>query len=331
MSQIKSPEDLLSAIPFMVGYTPDRSVMIIGIKGEEVEFAMRTEFPDEEDLTPQAMMEMVKVIKQQKVEETVLVVYGPLLPDLDDSWKYATMTGEFFQEVLKIAKLKVIDAMVVVNDKFKSLNCDDEGCCPEYGRPVPDIKESQIAVEQIVDGKPMPFASAADMRKFWDERIKDKNVRDAVVATKNVQNNNDRRAAVDTYHKLLDTIETGQDPDQVLAGFLIKACKDSGVRDYLLGATTKDNREAVKKLMMWLYRRAPRRYIAPLAVNIAMLEYEDGNGAAANIILDIAEKDIPSYSMVPLLRNSFRGVMTPDGIEQMRQELHPKLVKALSE
>lgn len=331
MSQIKSPEDLLSAVPFMVGYTPDRSVMILGIKDEEVDFAMRTEFPDEEDLTPQAMMEMVKVIKQQKVDETVLVVYGPSLPSLDDSWKYAIMTGEFFQEVLKIAKLRVIDAMVVVNNRFKSLNCDDEDCCPEYGRPVPDIKESQIAVEQIVDGKPMPFASAADMRKFWEERIKDKNIRDVVVATMNIESNDERRAAVDIYHKLLNEIEAGNEPDPILAGFFIKACKDLGIRDYLLGATTKDNREAVKKLMMWLYRRAPRRYVAPLAVNIALLEYEDGNGAAANIILDIAEKDLPSYSMIPLLRNSFRGVLDPDGIEEMRKQLHPKVVKALEE
>lgn len=330
MSQIQSPEDLLSAIPFMVGYKPENSVMILGIKDEEVEFAMRTEFPNEEDLTPSAMMEMVKVIKNQGVKDTVVLVYGPTFPDLDESWKFTTITGEFFKKVLEIAKLRVIDTSLIVGDKFKSLDCN-EACCPEYGRPVPDIKESKIAVEQVLEGKPMPFASAADMRKFWDERIKDKYVRDAVVATKNVQSNNDRRVAVDTYHKLLDAMETGQDPDQVLAGFLIKACKDSGVRDYMLGATTKDNRETVKKLMLWLYRRAPRRYIAPLAVNIALLEYEDGNGAAANIILDIAEKDLPSYSMIPLLRNSFRGVLDPEGIEAMRKELHPKLIEALNE
>lgn len=303
--------------------------MILGIKDEEVEFAMRTDFPDEENLTLEAMNEMTKVIRKQGVNEAVCVVYGPSLTDIDDSWKLATTVCEFFMVALHTANIRVIDSLVVVNNNFKSLQCEDDTCCPQYGTPVPDIKESQIAVEQIVDGKPMPFASAKDMRKFWEERIKDKNVRDAVVATKKVETNNDRRVAVDIYHKLLTTVSEGKDPDQIEAGFMIKACKDSGVRDYVLGATTNDNRDAVKKLIMWLYRRAPRHYVAPLAVNMAILEYEDGNGAAANMILDIAEKDIPSYSMTNLLRNSFRGVLTPDGIETMRKELHPKLMQDL--
>ena len=41
---ITSPSELLIAIPFLLGYTPANSLIVVSIKGQTVDLTMRSDF-----------------------------------------------------------------------------------------------------------------------------------------------------------------------------------------------------------------------------------------------------------------------------------------------
>ena len=45
MTTLTSPHDLLSAIPFVVGFKPEDSIILISVKEDSVSMAMRIDFP----------------------------------------------------------------------------------------------------------------------------------------------------------------------------------------------------------------------------------------------------------------------------------------------
>ncbi|MFM7490953.1 MAG: DUF4192 family protein, partial [Actinomycetota bacterium] len=45
MTTLTSPHNLLSAIPFVIGFKPENSIILISIKEDSVSMAMRIDFP----------------------------------------------------------------------------------------------------------------------------------------------------------------------------------------------------------------------------------------------------------------------------------------------
>ena len=52
----------------------------------------------------------------------------------------------------------------VRGDRWRSTICDDVGCCPPEGNPMPSAEDSHVAAEQIAQGNLMPFESVDDLR-----------------------------------------------------------------------------------------------------------------------------------------------------------------------
>ena len=47
MSTLTSPHDLLAAVPFLIGYHPSNSLVLVALKDDSVGMAMRVDLPDE--------------------------------------------------------------------------------------------------------------------------------------------------------------------------------------------------------------------------------------------------------------------------------------------
>jgi hypothetical protein len=47
MSTLTSPHDLLAAIPFLIGYHPSDSLVLVSLKADSVGMAMRVDLPVE--------------------------------------------------------------------------------------------------------------------------------------------------------------------------------------------------------------------------------------------------------------------------------------------
>ena len=53
-TELTSPHDLLAAVPFMVGYHPKDSLVVMALVNSKVTMAMRVDFPDSENMASES-------------------------------------------------------------------------------------------------------------------------------------------------------------------------------------------------------------------------------------------------------------------------------------
>lgn len=329
MSSVKTPADLVSAIPFLVGYHPTNSLVVISVKDDGLEMAMRIDFPNEG--APKAVFEtLANHLKTNEAESALAVGYV----NSDN-----TNADEIMHEVrdaISALDIEVRELMVIKNNRYRSLLCVDETCCPPEGNEMPDFESARITAEQVANGKVLPFASNEGLVASLDryESADDKTFRDLVNSklennqvNKGEFTNEFQRAGAEALEqmKLLTAFET--EATDELKAQVIAGVQDIQVRDYALGLF--NDCEVGKNFYLYLFKSAPKEFSHPLASLASAYAYESGEGALAHRLLDKAVENDPDYSLSRLLRRVFSAGWPPSGFAQLRTELHPRVTATI--
>jgi hypothetical protein len=75
MTTLTSPHDLLAAIPFLIGYHPIDSLVLVSIKEDSVGMAMRIDYPIDESEV--AFDLCARHISAEDAEGALIVAYQP--------------------------------------------------------------------------------------------------------------------------------------------------------------------------------------------------------------------------------------------------------------
>ena len=82
MTTLTSPIDLLNAIPFLIGYQPKDSIVLISLREEAIDLAMRIDFPQNIDFDQ--IQTLVGHLTRNGAEAAIIVSYIPdSTPDAD--------------------------------------------------------------------------------------------------------------------------------------------------------------------------------------------------------------------------------------------------------
>ena len=152
---ITSPSDLLIAIPFLLGFTPANSLIVVSIKGQTVDLTMRSDFPPQ-DKYSEVADELLAQLGSHKAEEILLVAYLPAELDFKSNF-----LKQLFTDLNK--SIPVRDFVVVSEERWRSLSCVDDECCPIEGRTLPEISTSLLAAEEVAAGNLMPLQSEEEL------------------------------------------------------------------------------------------------------------------------------------------------------------------------
>ncbi len=161
MTTVTTPSDLLAAVPFLIGYQPSDSIVLISLKDESITMAIRIDFPDSiSEREASALIE-----KFRGSDGALLVSYIP------DKCLDAERVIRPLIEALDLASIPLRESIIIVGNRWRSLICGDSDCCPIEGSPLPDLSDSRIAVEEIAQGKLMPFKNLIEMANSLDPVI----------------------------------------------------------------------------------------------------------------------------------------------------------------
>ena len=330
MPTLTSAHDLITAIPFLIGFQPSESIVLISIKGDEVGLAMRIDLPDSID--GDAIDLLAHHFLRDEAEAALLVAYMPEGRDDGDSLLIAIGAG------LIRSGIEIQESIVISSGRYRSIICRDRDCCPEIGKEVPSIDRSVIAAEHVVAGNPMPFAHiselietlAADPSSFdhsWCDEVNRFFISEDAETLAEL-----RRDGVETMDLLLDEYRMGHGPtNRALVARMIGRMSDVQVRDYALGVHVEDTYDLFFAMWRELLRLAPRGFVAPIACIVAAMAYENGDGALAHKALDRAIADDEKYPLAALLRRVFNAGWPPESFASMRAELHPKVIATIFE
>ena len=330
MTTLTSPHDLLAAIPFLVGFKPEDSIVLMSIKDDSIFMAMRIDFPD--SLDPEQIDTLISHLQRDDAEAAIAVYYIP------ESSTDADLLIKTITDAIDNKKIPLRESLIVHAGRWRSLICGDIDCCPPEGSPLPELGESRIAAEQVALGKPVPFENVFQLIDSISALESDHELSEYIRSIPEIDYENDpvplqrqlqRQGAEAITDFIADFAADGLCRDKKLLALIIVRLLDLQVRDFALGSVTEDRSDLYFSAWRWLLRIAPEGYVAPVATIFAAIAYERGDGAIAHRALDRADLDNPNYAMTGLLRQVFSSGWAPESFAAMRAELHPKICDAL--
>lgn len=327
MTTLTSPHDLLAAIPFLIGYHPENSLVLVALKDDSVGMAMRVDMPT--DIAPESYDLLASHFQREAADAALIVAYVDSQSDPE-----AVLINT--SAALLRAGISIKESLVVSDGRYRSMLCHDSECCPPLGSPIPDIDSSRIAAEHVIAGHPMPFANVSGlvqsiaalpsaMEESWQSEVRAFWIESDSESLLDLQRDG-ATAVIDLAGEY--ALGRGAE-DRELAARVIGRISDIQVRDYALGSHNDETADAYWQMWRELLLIAPRGFVAPIASIFAALAYERGEGALAHKALDRALADDERYSLALLLRRVFTAGWPPQSFSAMRAELHPKVVAAI--
>ncbi len=324
MTTLTSPHDLLVAVPFLMGFSPQESLIVIGIRDEAINIAMRF------DLERADLNEISTHLKRWKSECAMIIAYT-------DHGEGKSLNDEVTESISR-AGILVRESLLVEGRRWRSTLCSDLTCCPVEGNPMPDISNSTIAAEQVLLGHPMPFESREELQNSLRSDGSLQSITDevslAIELIAEIDYRHDprpfQREGAEAISRVIALAQAGESVrDATLLALVLVRLKDLQVRDFALGSINEENLEILIDLWRWIVRIAPSRYVAPVATLLAATSYEKGDGVLAQSALDRALESDDEYPLAHLLKRVFAAGWPPETFATMRRELHPKISSAI--
>jgi hypothetical protein len=327
MTTLTSPHDLLAAIPFLIGYHPENSLVLVALKDDSVGMAMRVDMPT--DIAPESYDLLASHFQREAADAALIVAYVDSETDPEPVLIYTSAA-------LLRTGISIKESLIVSDGRYRSMLCHDSECCSPLGSPIPDIDSSRIAAEHVIAGHPMPFANVSGlvqsiaalpsaMEESWQSEVRTFWIESDSENLIDLQ----RDGATAVIDLAGEYVQGRGAEDRELVARVIGRISDIQVRDYALGSHNDETADAYWQMWRELLLIAPRGFVAPIASIFAALAYERGEGALAHKALDRALADDERYSLALLLRRVFTAGWPPQSFSAMRAQLHPKVVAAI--
>ncbi|MEU4476595.1 DUF4192 domain-containing protein [Micromonospora sp. NPDC023966] len=141
---VRSPADLVAAVPYLLGFHPADSVVVVAVRGRRVVFAARGDLPGPGTDPRPAARHLAGVVARQGTDAATVIGYGPA----------TRVTGavDAVGEALDEAGLLVLDALRVTEGRWWSYLCAEPACCPPEGTPY-DAAASEVSAAAVFAGQ----------------------------------------------------------------------------------------------------------------------------------------------------------------------------------
>ncbi|GAA3956641.1 DUF4192 domain-containing protein [Actinoplanes auranticolor] len=144
--KVSSPAELISAVPFLIGFHPADSLVVVATQGALITFAVRIDLPEHntpEEEARAAVLHLATIVLRQEAEAVTILGYGeerrvaPAVMRISDAFRKAGVA--------------IVDELHVEDGRFRSYLCTDASCCPPEGQPC-EPQDSVMAAEATFAG-----------------------------------------------------------------------------------------------------------------------------------------------------------------------------------
>ncbi|GLX40438.1 hypothetical protein Sros01_65110 [Streptomyces roseochromogenus] len=354
---LRSPAELADALPYMLGFHPTDSLVMVAVHGEGGRFGgrLRVGIPSTpaewEDTARQVAECLVRGSERRGGKPDGIVVFLCQEPRAGESGQRVMTRLRPLAQRVRLAcgalDVPVLEALCLSGGRYWSYTCDDSGCCPAEGNPIAPPGTSVMAAAATFAGlqvrgslkeiesrlAPLVGAGAAEQEEALDRaavalvpKILDGATRQEVGA--------ETIALAKTLMRrltLAPPVEGGpraDDWDDALLGHdeaaaVILGLQDREIRD--IAAEWMEGDEAAPALRLWraLARRCVGAYgehaAAPLTL-AGWVCWSGGDEPTARIALGLALRADSEYRFAQLLHHACNEGIDPEGLRQCLRE-----------
>lgn len=302
----RTPEDILAAVPILLGFVPERSVVMLTFGAEHV-FNARVDLPiDAGDIQTCADL-LLRPALRHRVAAVLFVLYAESAAQA--AWCAEVLVRTFWAEDIEV--------LTVLRSDGHRWFCVPPDRSAREGPGTPYDVSSHVFTARAV-------ASGRVTRSSRDELAATVAAdRSAVRAVRKAR----AGAAADTLHNhedearwLLSKVdalaaEQARADPQTSARLLLALCEPA-VRDVVLGALDRRRAESMVPVLSALVRGAPSELVAPSASVLAFVAWLAGDGALAWCALDRAAEGSPRCTLADRVAEALEMALPPALWEQ---------------
>jgi len=142
--RLRGPVDMLAAIPYLIGYQPNDSVVVLAMSGRRLYFSVRDDLPPPDAGEVADAVDSIRgMVVRPGVSGVLLTAFG------SEDRSLPVLLG--LHEAFDNAEIDVLELLRADGGRYWSYLCGDPGCCPPDGRPY-DIHASPVPAEAVVAG-----------------------------------------------------------------------------------------------------------------------------------------------------------------------------------
>ncbi|MFF8347072.1 DUF4192 domain-containing protein [Cellulosimicrobium funkei] len=160
----QGPRELLAYVPFRLGYRPQDSVVLVGLRPPRgrIGLVVRVDVADAADVEhgPQLARSVVGHLAADGARRVVLVVYS------DAPLRAAGVAAARVRAAVEHCREAAephhgpVEAWVVSSTGWYALDCAEDDCCPPEGRSLRELESSEVGAHMVLSG-----AALADSRE----------------------------------------------------------------------------------------------------------------------------------------------------------------------
>lgn len=320
---LNRPAALVAAIPAVLGFVPEKSLVIVTVDGGELGCVMRV------DLSPDAYLaagQVSTIAAAAEPDAAIAVIIDEegagCLSCNDEHRALSDSLGYALDEHgIELLAVHVVDR-VAAGGRW---HCVD--LCGASGE-IDDPAASPLAMAAVLDGRRL-YARRTDLQRVIGvDRLRsariaallkegpemldgDPGAADYVRATAPI------RGEVEFAVAAALRMSDGDEPDDPAMVRLAWALRDKQVRDILFALAVGEDADAAEALWTLLSRCLPVPWRAEALVMLAFSAYSRGDGPLAGISLDAALRCAPMHRMGGMLDAALQSGMRPERIREL--------------
>ena len=138
--KLTGPNELLAVIPYLLGFHPTRSLVLVCLSNSRIGLTQRLDLPEDAHDVASALM---PPLITENPDAVIIIGFednkGENLPAL-----------EALTTALHSHALPIHDRLVVRDGRWRSLDCHNPTCCPLEGSPVPEPADVPGVISEFV-------------------------------------------------------------------------------------------------------------------------------------------------------------------------------------
>jgi Domain of unknown function (DUF4192) len=332
--RISDPGEIAAGLPYLLGFPPVESVVLIGLggpSGGRVGMTVRADLPPPEHAVPLAGA-LARGVATDEPDAVLLAVVTEA-PD-EPGWEGEPdlPRRDLVHELvatLSAHGIGVRDALLVRWGRWWSYDCPHPCCAPAAGTPLPG-GVSELAAASVASGQVV-----ARDRSELEQRLEPVNPEDLLLVTSTMLTAAEAHAArarevgwdqvVEESWRAVLAAVAHRRPDSPAATALLPV-EELGqvvwglqrpVRDRALGLALAADAPAAEALWTECTRRAPFMVAAAPATLLAVSAWLRGDGAMANVALLHALDSDEDYELARLLSRGLARCMRPEELREL--------------
>lgn len=318
----RSPVDLVAAVPYVLGFHPSESVVLLTFGPGEA-FHARVDLPCEEDDQREVVSMLADVVTRHGVGRVAVLLYTT------DPWAAASFHDAAVSEFVRRG-VSVIDVLRVGAGRVhRAGDVDDPGTA--Y-----DLTTHPFTAEQVVDGVVVESSREA-LAHTLDCVDADDAVAVAAAAQAVASASREGQPVVGAVARSEDLADAARWVQRTIrrqirmgsalpvsdAGRLVALMADVRLRDVAWAEMTRAGASGQVELWRDLVRRCPADLLPGPSCLLAFAAWLAGQGALAWCALDRCTQIDPEYSMADCIAQLLAGAVPPSVWTAIREEELP--------